>query len=259
LKHSFLDKHSDLVSPIHRIDPRAKLITAFSAILIIVSEPRGNLVPFAFYGLAILWVAAMSKIPPGYILKRCLAVLPFIIIAAVSYPFSLPESTAAETGHISIDGIRSGLTIFLKALFSLVLLILLASTERFHRLLAGLRKVGIPRLLGVISALMYRYVFILHDELLRTNRARDSRTPGKIKKNRLRVYGNQAAMIFIRSMDRSQVVYNSMLSRGFAGEFPDTHKLRLSTYDVLTAGLFVLLLLVFRIINQPLIEHFLNR
>lgn len=259
MKHSFLDKHSDISSPVHRIDPRAKLITAFSAILIIVSEPRGSLLPFAFYGLVILWIAAISKIPPGYILKRCLAVSPFIIIAAVSYPFSLPESGMTESGQISTEGIRSGLTIFLKAFFSLVVLILLASTERFHRLLAGLRKLGIPRLLGIISALMYRYVFILHDELLRTTRARDSRTPGKMKKNRMRVYGNQAAKIFIRSMERSQTVYNSMLSRGFTGEFPDMNKLSLRTSDVLITGIFVLLLLVFRIINQPLIDHFLNQ
>jgi len=258
LKHSFLDKHSNLESPVHRIDPRAKLVTAFTAILIIVSEPRGHLLPFLFYGLAIFWVAAMSKIPPGYILKRCLAVSPFIIIAALSYPFSLPESGEIKTDQFFTEGIRNGLTIFLKGLCSLVLLILLASTERFHRLLAGLRKLGIPRLLGVISALMYRYVFILHDELLRTNRARDSRTPGKIKINRMRIYGNQAAMVFIRSMERSQIVYNSMLSRGFTGEFPNINKLRFRTRDALLSGFFVLLLLLFRILIQPLTEHFLN-
>ncbi|MFW5890355.1 MAG: cobalt ECF transporter T component CbiQ [Marinilabiliaceae bacterium] len=197
--------------------------------------------------MSILWVVSISKVPPAYILKRCLAVSPFIIIAAVSYPFSLPESGTPGSGALSTEDVKNGLTIFLKALFSLVLLILLASTERFHRLLAGLRKLGIPRLLGVISALMYRYIFILHDELLKTNRARDSRTPGKIRKNRMRVYGNQAAMIFIRSMERSQIVYHSMLSRGFTGEFPDMNKLTLNTRDVLTTGFFVLVLLVFRV------------
>ncbi|MGM0532156.1 MAG: cobalt ECF transporter T component CbiQ, partial [Bacteroidota bacterium] len=209
MKHSFLDKHSDLDSPVHRIDPRARLIAAFSAIVIIVSEPHGNLLPFAFYGVIIFWVAAISKIPPGYIIKRCLIVSPFIIIAAVSYPLSLTGTEADEAGQLLTEGVRAGLTIFLKAFFALLLLILLTSTGRFHRLLAGLRMLGMPRLLGVISALMYRYVFILYDELLKTTRARDSRTPGKIRINRFRVYGNQAAMIFIRSLDRSQIVYNS--------------------------------------------------
>ncbi len=258
MKHSFIDKYSDLDSPVHRIDPRARLIAAFSAIVIIVSEPHGNLLPFAFYGVIIFWVAAISKIPPGYILKRCLVVSPFIIIAAVSYPLSLTGTDAVVTGQLLTEGVRTGLTIFLKAFFALLLLILLTSTGRFHRLLAGLRMLGMPRLLGVISALMYRYVFILHDELLRTTRARDSRTPGKIRINRFRVYGNQAAMIFIRSLDRSQTVYNSMLSRGFSGEFPDMNKPKLRTRDVLMTGFFVLLLFVFRMINQPLIDQFLN-
>ena len=258
MKHAFLDKHSDLDSPIHRIDARARLIAAFSAIVIIVSEPQGNLLPFIFYGVVIFGLTAISKIPPGYILKRCLIVSPFIIIAAVSYPLSLTGTNTNEAGELLTEGIRTGLTIFLKAFCALLLLILLTSTGRFHRLLAGLRMLGMPRLLGVISALMYRYVFILHDEFLRTTRARDSRTPGKIRINRFRVYGNQAAMIFIRSLDRSQIVYHSMLSRGFSGEFPDMSKSTLRTRDVVMTGLFVSLLFVFRMINQPLINHFLN-
>ncbi len=258
MKHSFLDRYSDLDSPVHRIDPGARLIAAFSAIVIIVSEPHGQLLPFAFYGVIILVVASISKIPPGYILKRCLAVSPFIIIAAASYPLSAPGTGAAENGYLLTEGVRSGLTIFLKAFFALVLLILLTSTGKFHRLLAALRKLRMPRLLGVISALMYRYVFILHDELLRTSRARDSRTPGKIRTNRVRVYGNQAAMIFIRSMERSQIVYNSMLSRGFAGEFPDMNRLKLRTVDVLLTGFFILLLLTVRLMYQPLSERLFN-
>ncbi len=214
--------------------------------------------PFAFYGVIILLISAMTRIPPGYILKRCLAVSPFIIIAAVSYPLSAPAAGMTENGYLLTAGVRSGLTIFLKALFALVLLILLTSTGKFHSLLAGLRKLRMPRLLGVISALMYRYVFILHDELLRTARARDSRTPGKISTGRVRVYGNQAAVIFIRSIERSQIVYNSMLSRGFTGEFPDMNRLKLRTVDVLLTGFFILLLLTVRLMYQPLSEALFN-
>lgn len=256
MKHSFLDKHSGLVSAVHSIDPRVKFLAAFSAILIIVSEPHGRLLPFVFYGPVILWVAAISKIPAGYMLKRCLIVSPFIIMAAVSYPLSRPGSGWQETGQILTAEVMSGLSIFLKAFYALVLLILLTSTGRFHLLLAGLRKLGMPRLPAVISALMYRYVFILHDELLRTNRARDSRTPGKIRISRLKVYGNQAAMIFMRSMERSQSIYHSMLSRGFTGEFPDMDPLRLRSLDVLKAVTFVLLLLAVRIFTPLLTTNF---
>jgi cobalt/nickel transport system permease protein len=258
MKHSFLDKHCGLDSPVHSIDPRAKFLAAFSAILIIVSEPHGRLMPFVFYGMIIFWLAAISKIPAGYILKRCLIVSPFIIIAAVSYPLSSPGSGSHETGQLLTADIRSGLSIFMKAFFALVLLILLTSSGRFHRLLAGLRKLGMPRLPGVISALMYRYVFILHDELLRTTRARDSRMPGKIRISRVKVYGNQAAMIFIRSMERSQIIYNSMLSRGFTGEFPDVDSMKLRSRDVVLSISFVLLLLAVRTLIPSLLVNFLN-
>ena len=48
MKHHYPDRYSDLDSPLHRLDPRSKLFGFTAAILIIVSEPRGMLVPFFF-------------------------------------------------------------------------------------------------------------------------------------------------------------------------------------------------------------------
>jgi len=82
----------------------------------------------------------------------------------------------------------------------------------------------------------------------RYGQARESRTPGRLKMNRIKVFGNQAAMIFLRSWERSQTIYKSMLSRGFAGEYPDMQKLSLKTEDVIFASSFVILMLSIRIL-----------
>ena len=74
---------------------------------------------------------------------------------------------------------------------------------------------------------------ILSDEVMRTSRARLSRTPGSLRVGRFRTYGNQAATIFLRSWERSQTVYSAMCSRGFTGEFPLTSDLRLGAGDLL--------------------------
>ena len=42
MKHSFLDRFSELDSPVHSIDPRAKIVALLAALLIVVSEPRGE-------------------------------------------------------------------------------------------------------------------------------------------------------------------------------------------------------------------------
>ncbi len=250
MNHSFIDKYSNLDSPLHRIDPRAKIIAVFSCILIIVTEPPGVTFPFIFYGIIIFILVIISRIPLIYIFKRCLIVFPFIFMAALFYPVSSLIGQEGKGFSFYQYEFRVGLTILLKAFITFILLILLTSTEKFHNLLHGLRKLKMPRLLGVISALMYRYVFILHDEMLRTNRARDSRTPGKLKISRLKVYGNQTALIFIRSLERSEMIYNSMLSRGFKGEFPNMQNLSLRRKDLIYSAFFIFLVLSIRLTNR---------
>jgi len=247
LKHDFLDKYSNLDSPIHRLDPRVKILTVLLAIVIIVSEPLGELFHFVFYFVIIALLAGLSRVPLKYLLVRCLIVSPFIVMAAAFLPLSVKLSPELQPDYSGYSVYHASLTILFKAYSAVILLILLTSTEKFQRLLLGIRKLKMPRLVGVISALMYRYIFLLTDEVLKTTRARESRTPGKLKMSKIKVYGNQMAMVFIRSWERAHRVYDAMLSRGFHGEFPDTRILRLSRSDVFFAILFIGILLVIRL------------
>ena len=185
--------------------------------------------------------------PLLYILKRLLVVSPFILMAALFYPLSIfitGREYVAEHGNMVI---KASIIIFSKAFLAVLLLVLLTSTEKFHRLLLALRKLKMPRLIGTISALLYRYGFLLVDEALRTSRARESRTPGRLRMRRTKVYGNQVAVVFLRSWERSQTIYKSMLSRGFSGEFPDAQELNLRAVDVIFSAVFVSLLLAVRL------------
>ncbi len=252
MKHSFIDKYGNLESPLHRLDPRIKLAGAFSFIFIIVSEPRGVVCPFIFYSLIIAGLLLISRIPPRFVFSRCLIVSPFILISAIFFPLSAMLSGDFQGFSAYQEEYRSALTIVLKAFSSIILLTLLISTEKFHNLLMALRKLKMPRLLGIISALMYRYIFILTDEAMRTTMARDSRTPGRLNMSKFKVYGNQSAMIFLRSMDRSQIIYNSMLSRGFTGEFPVMQKFPLKGKDFIFPVIFIFILLAIRLTNSDI-------
>ena len=247
MKHDFLDKYSNLDSPIHRLDPRVKILSVLLAIVIIVSEPLGELFHFVFYFVIIALLVGLSRVPLKYLLVRCLIVSPFIVMAAAFLPLSVKLSPEFQPDYSGYSVYRASLTILFKAYSAVILLILLTSTEKFQRLLLGIRKLKMPRLVGVISALMYRYIFLLTDEVLKTTRARESRTPGKLKMSKIKVYGNQMAMVFIRSWERAHRVYDAMLSRGFHGEFPDTRSLRLSRSDVFVSIIFVGILLVIRL------------
>ncbi len=240
MRHDYLDKYSAIHSFIHKLDPRVKLICFFLAVVAVVSEPRGDITGFPFYYLLLFFLVMASRIPVSFVLKRCMIASPFIVMAAGVLPLSyiLSRSSSSLPSEVML---YHPLSILLKAYAAVILLTLLASTEKFHRLLSGLQKLKFPPILGILSALMYRYIFILNDEMLRTTRARKSRTPGNSRISRFRIYGNQAALIFLRARKRAQDVYNAMLSRGFIGKFPEYNGFKLRLQDALFSVAFLAL------------------
>jgi len=230
MKHNYPDRYSGLDSPLHRLDPRSKLFGFAAAILIIVSEPRGELFPFLFYFVLIAVLILVSRVPVLFVLRRCRIALPFILLAALLLPFS--SVLGGGSAGISAEVWNISISVVLKALAAIILLVLLTSLDKFHRLLKGLRSAGFPVVFTVLAALMYRYIFILNDERLRTQLARVSRTPGRLRTGRLRVIGNQAAVIFLRSWERAHLVHQAMLARGFDGSFPEYGKLEFLPRDL---------------------------
>jgi cobalt/nickel transport system permease protein len=234
---------------VHRLDPRVKIIAALAAIIIVTTESlSGRLVNFAVYSVIILVITGCSRIPFRYLLKRILILSPFILMAALFYPVSQMQIRELTLTSDWRPLAEAGLSVFLKAFLALLILLLLSSTEKFHRLLRAFRWLKVPAIVTTLSALLYQYIFLLSDERLKTARARESRTPGVLRTSRVRVFGNQAAVIFYRSWERSQLIYQSMLSRGFAGEFPETQEMKLRAPDIAFSFLFIVLLLLTRIV-----------
>ena len=75
-----------------------------------------------------------------------------------------------------------------------------------------------PRVMIMILSFMYRYVFVLVDEVMRMRQARDSRNFGGSRLWHLRTIGNMTGTLFIRSYERGERVYAAMLARGFDGQ-----------------------------------------
>jgi cobalt/nickel transport system permease protein len=246
LRYDFIDQYSDIDSPIHRLDPRIKIISTLIAIGIIASEDAARFKYFSLYFALIALLIVISRLPLRYILKRCLIVSPFIVMAAIFLPISqlLTHNIPYTFQHLAIPSI----VILCRAYLAVILLILMTSTDKFHRILLALRKLKLPKLLGIISALIYRYLFLLLDEAAKTTWARESRTFGKLKIHKFKVYGYQMAMIFLRSWERAKSIHRAMLSRGFNGEFPETHNLNLTVSDICKSSLFIAILFTIRLL-----------
>lgn len=209
MKHSFIDRYAGLDSPLHLLDARTKIIGFTALIAVVLQVPPGK--PFLFFAYFFLIAIFMgiSQIPLAYIVGRTLVILPFVLLAGLAMPW----------------GNGSGLAFFsallLRSLLCLMILVLLTNTTRFAELLRGLRRMGCPRILVVNLSFLYRYLFVLIEEVMRMRQARDCRRVGRSPiKVELKLLGSMLGTLLLRSFERAERMYQAMLSRGSSGEFP---------------------------------------
>ena len=97
----------------------------------------------------------------------------------------------------------------------------------------------------MLLSFMYRYIFILTDEVLRMKQARDSRSFGGKWRWQIKTVGNMVGTLFLRSYERGERVYAAMAARGFNGHSRTLERLRFGRRDALfAAGLFVALVTI---------------
>ncbi len=110
----------------------------------------------------------------------------------------------------------------------------------------------VPKTLTTIVAFLYRYLFVLTDEVLRLLRARQSRSAtvaglksGRSVAWRARVTGNMAGQLFLRSYERSDRIYNAMLARGYTGQLRtlNPHTMNSSDWSFTALSIVIILFL----------------
>jgi len=224
VKHSFLDQYSDRDSFIHRLDPRAKLVTTMLFILAVALTSPTMWMVFIIYFCLISILILLSKVPVFYVVKRSLVIIPFVLLIAVFIPFFKEGEVAGSYNvwlwqvSVTYSGLQVLGNILAKAWLSILSLILLTSTTKYASLLMGMEQLHMPRVMVMILSFMYRYIFILVDEVMRMKQARDSRNFGGSRLWKMKTIGNMTGTLFIRSYERGERVYAAMLARGFDGQ-----------------------------------------
>ena len=253
MKHSFIDQYSDRDSFIHRLDPRTKLITTLFFILAVVMTPPNRWQAFALYFFLIATLILLSRVPALYVLKRSLAIIPFVALIAISIPLFKEGEVAGSYSlwlwevSVTYSGLQVFTSVLAKAWLSILSLILLTSTTKLANLLRGLEQLRMPRVMVMLLSFMYRYIFVLVDEVMRMKQARDSRNFGGGRLRQIRTIGNMIGTLFIRSYERGERVYVAMLARGFDGQsrtLDRSNFRRRDTYFGINFSLFLILTIV---------------
>jgi len=227
-----IDKHSDLDSSVHRQDPLVKLLSFVAFVVVVVLMPKGAFIPLLTAAVTLLCVALFSRVHLGFLLRRTLVVVPFVLlIGAVNLlghgldliPARLPWAAGLGTGgagRLAESGSSAALVSFgtmaAKSFISVFSFGLLLSTTGSAKLLGAARRAGLPAVLTVATGFMLRYVFVLAEELSRLRRAWDARRVGRLHwLTELHYVGSLIGVLWVKSFERAERVYLAMCSRGF--------------------------------------------
>jgi len=223
MHHAYIDKFAYQDSAIHRLDSRVKFLVVLVFTAVVISLPRTSPSILACYAVGPFAILVWAGIPLRFAFKQILLVSPFVLVLAVSCPLYDRTPVAVSFGpflwQITTGWMRC-FTILAKFVVTMLALIALVSTTRFNNLLAGLQRLGVPRLLIVQLGFLYRYIFVLIDRAHHILRARAGRRLRNLGfKTELRTAASMLGSLFIRSIDTAEHISIAMQARGFDGSW----------------------------------------
>ncbi len=213
-----LEEMAERKLEVNRVHPLVKLVTTLSYMIIVVSFHKYNILglfPFILYPLLLL---KLSDIPVMTCLQKIKGLLPLLLFIGIFNPI-FDRTPLVYMGSLGISGgVISMITLFLKGMYCIAASFLLISTTGIDGICYALRLLHVPNVLVTQLLLTYRYITVLMAEANGVYQAYSLRAPGE-KGVKYKIWGSLLGQLLLRSIDRAGNLYESMLLRGFNGEF----------------------------------------
>ena len=209
-------------------------------LIVIVGLARDFWILGIIFGLAMA-LEYLTKIPPGFFIKRVLLFLPLTAIIALPALFITPGDPLWQVGSrviITVQGAHTAGFLMLRVMDSISCGMLLILTTPWNRILLALRWFRLPAVLIDILGMTYRYIFLFLHTANSMFLARRSRSLGTFSASENRRWLTRSlGATLAKSQHFSEEVYLAMLARGYQGEIYSLNRLQLRTRDYLWLGL----------------------
>ena len=226
-----MDQWSQGESPLHKRDPRAKILALIVFLVVLATTPPNAFTVLLIDAAVLVAGVLIAALPLGSLLLRAMAILPFsLIFGAISW--------------LAGDRMRA-LGLVEKSYLSTVAILVVIGTTPLPMLLSGLEALGTPRLLVLVAQFLYRYLFVVSEQAQHLRLAAACRQgSGRRSRSGFRAAAGALAVLFARSYYRAEGIHRAMMARAFSGSFSLLRRLSFSAAD----GLFTVIVAAFLIL-----------
>ncbi|MGN0143478.1 MAG: energy-coupling factor transporter transmembrane component T family protein [Clostridium sp.] len=202
-----IDELGNAHTMIHRIDPSIKIIVTIIYVIKVLSIKQfiiSDIICILLYPIILFKI---GKVSVKFIFKKVLYVLPIIIgisVINLIIDFSYSE-------------IYFSVLLIFKCIFALVGALLLIATTGINNLAFGLKKLKIPDILIMQILMLHRYIILMMEECYRVRSAYELRTLGE-KSMTMKDYGQIIGQMLLKTINKSEKVYEAMKLKGFEGD-----------------------------------------
>lgn len=237
-------------SGIHRLDPRAKIVTTLCFTVAVVSFDRYRIAPLIPFFLFPLFLILRGGIPPFLIAAKVLVVIPFLLLVGIFNPLMDRDPLVTIGGVTLSAGAVSLCSIILKGVLTISAALTLLATTGMVPIARGLAVMRVPEPFVTQILFLYRYLFVLTDEARRSATARSLRSFGK-RGEGIGSFAPLLGTLLLRTFHRAERVHHAMISRGFTGRFSPFAPSPLNRRDLLFTGGWIIFFLAARAVDIP--------
>lgn len=221
-----LDTYAYLDSPLHRWEPRSKLIGllvlifAFSFVEQLILLPPMVVVTLGYY--------LTSKLPLSFLLSRLRYPGFFLFAIALLLPFTVGGTILYQVGFLALrqEGLVALALIATRFFCILTISLILFGTAPFLTTVKAMRSLGLPPVLTDMTLLTYRYIEQFGEDLATMQTAMRLRgfRATQLSRRNLKILASLAGTLLVRSYEQSQQVYKAMILRGYGRDRQHPHR-----------------------------------
>ena len=243
MKLGIIDEYTDLGSPLHRWEPRCKLI-GFMILIFAFSFVRDLRMLLAMVVVTVT-IYIISKLPVSFLLSRLRYPSFFLLVVVLTLPLVSGQTILLSIGPLDLrqEGLLSVLLIAVRFLCILTTGLVLFGTAPFLTTIKAMRALGLPAILADMVLLSFRYLHEIGSDLQKMQTSMHLRGfhRHRFSLRSLRIPAWLGGSLLVRSYERSEWVYKAMILRGYGHAPHPRGEFQAHARDVIILGAFILI------------------